>query len=237
MPLENTRAAWKKLLASRLEALLPTWEDQPILVAFPTRQEFLENNEPLPAGVICTARTLKGKRLKTRRVHRNVAAQPLLARWPEDNLVATRHSILVCAMTGSADLDIGNYTVHLREGQLCLIPGGVPRTDGSRSHITLPCNRSDECMVWWLKAGEYGLESWTCFSHGCDHAIGRGGAFRVSHQNAKLHFSLLHEAAISQEDKAAWITHGILKVLCGMLFQELFEQLIIPREPAGHFLL
>src|SRR5690349_19431682 len=109
-----------------------------LLVALPTLKEFLKINSPLPEGVATTPVQLRSKRLRVRRNRVRSEYMPVVAKWPQDRLIAMRMPVLVCAVSGDVDMRFADYMLRLPQGQMCLLPPEVPRTDGTEGHVLAP---------------------------------------------------------------------------------------------------
>ena len=157
-----------EVLDAHLPPLLETWQRQRLLLAQATRQEFLRINSPLAPGVAVEPKPIVGRCIKARR-NMPHAMEPVVAYWPDDNLIVTRTPFLICPLRGSAHMQLGDYLLHLPEGHLCLLGPEVPRPYNPEPHLL---EGGGHCDLLWIKGGEHDIEVWVCHSEGERHWIG-----------------------------------------------------------------
>jgi AraC-like DNA-binding protein len=172
--------------------------------------------------VSLSPRTIIGPRIVTRGVRPRDNVSLTSALWPEDAMLETRVPILLCVLRGRLDLRLGDYLLHCPEGYFCLVPGGVPRADGSRSHLEGDNSGKGECDLLWLRPCEGGLECWVCYSRGDRHWSRPFSetAFIANREAIAYFHTLVREAEARLPD---WekICRGLLMVLSSVLRREI----------------
>jgi AraC-like DNA-binding protein len=74
----------------------------------------------------------------------------------------------------------------------------------------------------WVKCSEAGLETWICHSEGERHWIGDVTArVVIPSLGARHFFAMLEQEARHRTLQSAWICHGLLKVLFGIILSQL----------------
>jgi AraC-like DNA-binding protein len=215
------------LLGVLRERLLPAVDGslpgRTLLVAQPTRKEFLQRNEPLPQGVSIARRKPPGQRVAVRGAHPYRETARPTARWPRENLIEAVVPMLICPVEGQVDFRFSDYSAHLPAGQFCLIPPEVPRTDGSQSHIE-DRDESATCDLFWLRPRDGALECWVCHSHGAHHIGGETGRrVYIAYQDAIPHFDRLLREAHERADGWEQVCKSLLIIMLTVVQRRLIE--------------
>ncbi len=78
-----------------------------------------------------TSLPLTPKKIKgPRKAIRTFTFNGMRAMWPNDELLETNSSLLLFVLKGEADLNCGDYMVHVPQGYAMFVPGRVPRWTG-----------------------------------------------------------------------------------------------------------
>jgi AraC-like DNA-binding protein len=122
MNIEPDPAPLLKLLR---EKLIPWAQTQPLIL---TRAKASELRLPATVAVSKTKKLGRRATAYKRRLHNN---RIVVAEWPEDGQESLRTPMIWCVVAGRLDLRLGEYILHLREGDAVLIPPGVPHPSGA----------------------------------------------------------------------------------------------------------
>jgi AraC-like DNA-binding protein len=199
----------------------------PILLARPTLKDFRQCNQLAPDGVHCVHRPIRGQSVRPRSNLPIAAYESFVTLWPRDRLIATRTPQLMCVVAGEADMHFGDYLLHLPTGCFCLLPPGVPHTDGSEPHLSEERRSGqhlieERCDVLWLAGSACGMELWACHSRGGRHWIGNITArVVIQHNEIRSFFATLFKETQSEAKEDYMIAHGVLKALFGIALREL----------------
>jgi AraC-like DNA-binding protein len=144
-----------------------------VLLAAQTREEFIAQRVPSHCKV--TPRKLRGTRVRPRR---KAGSNPaLIAQWPDDGLAEGLSPTLLVVLSGEADIQIADYTVSCREGDVLFLPAHIPKFEGSRVHYekVTPESHCDLLIMNFLAVGLHSLEAYICHSRGSLHTMGEAG--------------------------------------------------------------
>lgn len=156
-------------------AQLETWllrDGASRIIVAPAFMEELKA-QGVPEHVSITPKKHAGGRQVSRGRRNYREIRTTLAIWPEDAQNENPLPAIVCVLNGQADFHIGDYVLGCRTGDWILLPAGVPKSDGSKSHFEGdPTGRY--CDLFWLYTGPYkdvGLSCWICRSEGHKHSM------------------------------------------------------------------
>ena len=120
------------------------------------------------------------------------------------------------------DFRIGDYCLHGAEGDWCVLPPEVPRSDGSKSHLEAENLERTHCDLLWLRSSEGGLNCWLCHSRGQDHyGHGAGETCFVLSREASSHFMTLTQETQTRAPGWENICQGLMLVLLTQLLREI----------------
>jgi AraC-like DNA-binding protein len=160
------------LALKRIESWLAQDGVAHLMLAAPTVEELKQQN--LPAHIRITPKKRLGPRKAVRGRRHYQEPVLTLAHWPRDGLDENALPFLACVIRGAADLNIADYGLHCRAGDLIFFPAGIPKQDGSKPHFEGdPTGR--HCDILWLSTERTktdGLRCWLSHSLGHTHTSG-----------------------------------------------------------------
>lgn len=137
---------------------------------------------PEHVSLIPKKRIGKRKTFRGRRNYREGRAR--LAIWPEDAQDENPTPSIAYVLNGQADFHFADYIWRCQAGDCVIIPPGVPKQDGSKSHFEGdPTDRF--CELLWFAPGYAqlsGLSSWICRSEGPLHITPENSSCHIKHR-------------------------------------------------------
>ncbi len=204
------------------------WGMQKIFVAASSYEELMQRKEDLPPGMTVTPRPLRGKR-QALRSHVYGSASVVNAKWPEDNLQATRTPKLCFILTGSITLPVADYQVHCLAGQGLLLPPGVPFALDIRPEYIDFSSGARQCKIFQLLPYQNSLNCWIStkeldekgkFSNSAD-------VVSVIHSKVPEYLKSMTSEALKQEQFFDKICQSWLQLLTHELYRELEVALVV----------
>lgn len=178
----------------------------------------------LPRHITIQKKPLKGKRIALRRTSHFRNTRLRIARYPETQMDEVAMPILLCVVSGTARIYVGNYVLTCRPGDFVLIPPMVPKGD----HLSHAIDSSPKstCDILYLYPGRLfgvGLECWISRSQGKEVQSNAqlGAALIKNHFLAELFAQLSKEI---QESTQSHLTFLLTRSLIHFLLRELREE-------------
>jgi AraC-like DNA-binding protein len=187
-----------------------------------------EKELDLPPAVKVSRKLLRGSRIgvKGKRDYGNVSL--ITARWKEDQQEVTRAPALSFVLAGQADMQIGNYVLHIPEGYAFLIPPGVPHPDGNRPHLEGARVKDGSCDILTVALRGEKVQLWMCYSRGSKHlGPNPGESIFILSPRCAQYLDALNEDLVAGKSDSQLICNGLLATLLLTIRREIRE---------GHFL-
>ncbi len=167
---------------SQLEIRFTRDESARIIVATSSIRELKE--QCLPEHIRINPKKRIGKRRVMRGRRNYQDSRGKLATWPDDAQDENSIPSIACVLSGQADFHIADYLLTCQTGDCLLIPAGVPKQDGSKSHFEGdPTGRS--CEILWMYTGitqADGISCWICRSESTLHFKPDNSSCRIEHR-------------------------------------------------------
>lgn len=108
-----------------------------------------------------TSLQLTPKKIKgPRKAVRTFTFNGMRALWPNDELLETNSCLLLFVLKGEADLNCGDYVVHVPQGNALFVPGRVPRWTGVENLEYLGDNPERYSEIIFFREVHGGLKVW-----------------------------------------------------------------------------
>lgn len=191
-----------------------------IIVAQPTLKKFLDFAGELPPDVTVKRKKLLGPKVHLKGPLASSSYRSTNVRWPKDGLDAKLLPMVVCVVSGSTDLHLGEYIVHCPEGCFIIIPADIPSPDGTRPHLE---NQSEDayCDLLWITPVLDLLHCWICHSEGKRHwRAGENDCF-LRQKQVNTYFADLVQEITERKSGYERIYSALLLALLGSMEREL----------------
>lgn len=170
------------LALSQLETRFTRDGNAHIIVAAPAWEQV--KTQRLPAHMGVTPKKRVGKRIATRGRRNYHESRSKLAIWPDDAQDENSVPAVACVLSGQADFHVADYLLRCHAGDCLLIPAGVPKQDGTKSHFEGdPTGRA--CEILWIYTATTqasGISCWICRSEGSLHLKPDNSSCRLEHR-------------------------------------------------------
>lgn len=101
------------------------------------------DGETVPEGMRLSHKKLRGRRVAARWSREYGRSSNNVAKWPEDGLEEEMLPFVLCVVSGTVDLQVGEKVLHCSEGHFVLIPPRVPFSSGDRAKAVRTGNIPD----------------------------------------------------------------------------------------------
>lgn len=112
-----------------------------------------------------TPKKLKGPRKRVRAYTFN----EVRALWPNDHLLETDSALLIFVLKGEADLNCGDYVLHVPAGNAVFVPGRVPRWTGVENLEYLGDNPNRNSEIIFFRETRGSMQVWMSSRRGNRH--------------------------------------------------------------------
>lgn len=200
-----------------------------IFVAADSYQNLLAYSDSLPKGMRVIPRPLTGKRRTIRSSRVYGSASIVNARWPEDNLQATRTPKLCFILSGALLFPVADYQVVCRAGQGILLPPGVPFAYAfAKEHIDFS-GGVKQCEILQLLPYQNSLNCWISTKLFDEKGRFANSADVVSivHSKVPEYLKSLVVEATRRETFHEIMCRSWLKLLAYELYRELRDALVV----------
>ena len=189
-----------------------------IFIAAPTKENFTAQN--ISTAVTVMRRRLHGELVRAR--ESSSLNSSVIARWLQDGLVESASPSLLFVLNGKADIEIADYRVHCRTGDVMFLPARIPKLDGSRPHYENATTEShcDLLFISFLPIGLHNITIHICHSRGKRHEMSSAGeTCWLTSQPISLVFDALTE--IAQSGKHTKSTFHLVVAVTLLLIENL----------------
>ena len=193
-----------------------------------------ENELNVPPAVKVTRKPLQGARIgvKGKRMYGNVSL--ITARWKEDHQEVTRAPALSFVVSGQADMQMGNYILHIPEGFGLFIPAGIPHPDGHRPHLEGARRKDGSCDILTMAVRGDKIHCWMCYSRGPKHfGPNHGESIFVLSQRSAQYLDALNEDLVARKADYEPICNSLLTSLLLTVRREIETGHFLHLEQAG----